>query len=247
MQQLSNIPPAPREPSAAAQEALFQLRSTRLIWLVVGILWATLGWIVPYFFAQGIASDLLLSVWSQKSSGVITEVKESDGLPINRVYPQSIFYEYTVEGQSLKGLSKTFDDERAKQLKPGQSIELEVFSPYPSLSRVTDTNISQYGVMGFFTIGFPLLGFVLIGVVLGRRDRERRAYTHGTATIARCITSQKKGTQLWFRWEFEVDGRLRFGEIFTREHPALIALLPEKELAVLYNPSDPRDNCIYIA
>jgi Protein of unknown function (DUF3592) len=246
MRDLSTIPPAPRSPSQTANDLLFRIRSTRLIWLIVGALWATGGWIVPGVFAKGIGDDILLTLSSEKATGVITEVKESDGLPINRVYPQSIFYEYVFEGQSLSGLSKTFEVDWAKQLQLGQSVELEVSSLSPSLSRVVGTKRSQYGAMGFFTLAFPVFGFILIGVVLGRRRRELNAYINGASVLAKNITAQKKGNSIWLRWEFEADGRLHFGECLTKAHPALEPLLSAKEFPVIYNPEDPRDNTIYL-
>jgi hypothetical protein len=274
MQTQPKIPSAPRAISSTAQRLLFDLRATRLVWLIVGILWATLGWIVPGLFARGLFSDLLLSISSEQVSGEVLLVKESDGLPVNRIYPQAISYKYSHEGQTFQSTSTTFDTKFAETLRPktlpvdnasltksstfslapefaevpaGNKVMIEVSGLAPSISRVAGTKRSQYGLLGSFTMAFPLFGLVLCSFVLGRRRRERQAYVSGDATWAQRISTQEQEKQICLRWEFEINGRLYFNELILPSAPELAPLLQAPLLPIVYRREDPQDNILYLS
>ena len=246
MQAHSEIPAAPRAISKTAQRLLFELRATRLVWLIVGVSWATLGWIVPWLFAKGLFSDLLLSASSQQVSGEVLLVKESDGLPVNRIYPQAITYRYSYEGQAFQSASTTFDTKFAETLQPGSQVSIEVAGLAPEISRVVGTRRSQYGLLGSFTVAFPLFGLVLCSFVLGRRRRERQAYTAGDPAWAQRLSTQELGKQVRLRWEFEANGRLYFNELTLPSDPELAPLLQAERLPVVYRREDPQDNVLYL-
>jgi Protein of unknown function (DUF3592) len=213
----------------------------------VGVLWATLGWIVPGLFARGLFSDLLLSISSEQVAGEVLLVKESDGLPVNRIYPQAISYEYSYEGQTFQSTSTTFDTKFAETLTHGSPVMVEVSGLAPSISRVAGTKRSQYGLLGSFTVAFPLFGLVLCSFVLGRRRRERQAYVSGDASWAQRLSTQEQGKQICFRWELEVNGRLYFNELTLPSSPELAPLLQAPRLPVVYRREDPQDNILYLS
>jgi hypothetical protein len=250
---LDVIPSAPRQPGPRARKLIFAYAGSQKVLLIVGMGFLLIGLVLTIPFAWGLPVDLAIALAPQQVAATVRETQVNRNVRINGEHPTNISYQYQIGDARFDGSSSTRDERILARAQPGSIIPVEVSRLRPDWSRVAGTTYSWTGYLALLTLIFPGIGAVISVLVIRANRREIRAYRHGVPVVARVVSAGQDLTTsingqhpFLVRWEFRVDDEIYRGKLSSMSLLAIEDLMEKQELAVLYDPQNPRINTVYL-
>jgi hypothetical protein len=247
---LHEVPPAPRTPSAEARHLVFGYRGGQGVMLAVGIGFLVLGLILSTVFCWGLPIDAAIALSRRETAGTILHADTNLSTKSNGRRPTEVRFEYEGGGSRWQGESDTFE------IKPGQTgpVDVEYAALNPSWGRLAGETYSTFGYLGLLTLLFPAIGAFITRRAVRSNRCEIRAFTQGRPVLARVTfrgldhsTSVNGQHPFLMRWEFRTDhGATVHGSISSMKLQDIKAFGEAEQVVVLYDPSDPKANTLYV-
>jgi hypothetical protein len=250
---LTMIPMPPRRPTPAAKRLLFSYQGDQKVRLIIGLVFASTGFFVGPLLCVGAIDDIILDSSSLPGQGTVLEARRAPRTQLMGQHPYTIRYTYAQGGHPHTGRAYILDEALARTISPGDTIPLDVDVDDATVSRPHGGSCAVFGKIGLLTLLWPLMGFAgLFGVYRANR-REIRAYTHGQAVMATLISAgeDKKVTMgdkhpFVVKWGFDVQGSRYEGSFSTFETAEFQHFVGAGLVPVLYLPSNPRINTLFV-
>lgn len=251
---LGKVPRAPRQPSKLARELIYAYRGGQKVLLIIGVVFSLIGLPIAGVFCWGVPVDLAIAFAGREVAAAATGTELQTNVRINDRHPTRITFRYEVDGVAYDGASSTLDGALIRAAELGEALVVEVADADPTWARIEGTSYALFGMFGLFTLIFPLVGVAMTFFAVRSNRREIRAFTRGTAVVARVThagfdTSTRINNRHPFmvEWEFEAeDGRTYRGSLSHMEPEALAFLAERREIPVLYDRIDPKINTAYV-
>jgi hypothetical protein len=252
--QLDAIPPAPRAPSPRAKSLVFGYRGAQGVKLLVGLIFLAVGTLMSSIFCWGLPLDVALATMGTAAQATVIGTETVSNVEVNGAHPTRIRFRYRAGGQTYEGDSSTLDSSIRRTARAGEPVGIDVLGFAPGVARVTGTTLSTMGYAGVFVLIFPTVGAVFAFGAWRSNRREIQAFTHGRPIAARVtyagadMSVTVNGSHpLKVEWQFEIDGKSYTGAISSMSAADLGGLVNAKDVAVLYDPRDPKVNTVWVA
>ena len=251
---LAHIPPAPRTPSKRARELIYKYQGSQSVVLLVGGFFLCIGIIFAIVFSGGALADLAISLSVRQVTGHVIDAELDRQVTINGRHPTLIRFRFSDDsGVERQGQSSTLDSNLAESI-PGAEVPVEVSRSNLEWARVRGTTYSSFGPWGLLTLLFPGIGALLVFFAVRSNRREIRAFSDGRPILARVMSAgPDRSTKINGRhpmqvsWEFTVSGEVFSGSISCMQVTLIEDLMEKKELAVLYEPTNPAINTVWVS
>ena len=246
---LHEVPPAPRTPSSEANHLVFGYRGSQGVLLIVGIGFLVLGLVLSTVFCWGLPIDAAIDVSRREAWGTILRADTNLGLKMNGRRPTNVRFQYEAGGTLWTGESNSFE------IQPAQTgaLNVEYSSLNPAWGRMAGTTYSNFGYLGGLSLLFPILGGFITYFAVRSNRREIRAFTRGVPVLARVtFRGQDHSTKIngrhpfLLRWEFQAGTDIYKGSISSLNLLDIKAFSEADQIVVLYDPSDPKANTIFV-
>lgn len=249
---LDAIPRAPRSPSANARSLVFAYRGSQGVMLLMGLIFLGVGTLMSTLLCWGLPGDLALALAGAPAQASVVST-ETGNVKINGAYPELLKFRYRVGGASYDGESSTLDSSLRSTPK-GAAVRIEYLPFAPEIARVVGTTRSTRGYVTIFLLILPVGGGAFAFGAWRSNRREIRAFVHGTAVVGQItyqgpdMTVKVNGRHPFkLEWEFQVGGTRYTGSFSTMSRGELGEVANATELAVLYDPSKPAVNTLWVA
>jgi len=248
----SRVPPPPRVPSPR-QTRLFG--ATGVPAIVFGLIWLALGAAITSVAAGRNFEDLVLSIASRKTDGVITSRTIVQNTRVNRVHPTALGFTFSVDGVTHVALSH--DLSPPASLAKGKAVRVEYLGFAPDCARIVGTTRATAGYVTLFILVFPSLGVLVLSLAIAarvQRARRARAFRSGVAAIGTIVSygelrhRRREEPQYEIVWQFvDAAGQTRRGSARADESDFAGEMgVVGREVVVLYDPARPKDNVLYV-
>lgn len=250
----TQIPKAPRSPSAQAKKLIFAFPAGDQIGLIVGGVLLLVGFPVLLLCASELTDAIRYWTDPIQQKASITKVLEEyteEGAP-----RADVLYRYQQNGQAFEG-GGTLASSKDKPLKVsvGGEIPIEVSSADPSRSQMPGMDLYSGPIVVGLSLGLPLslIGLLFVSRAIRARRRRVKAYVYGTPINAKIISvgfdeKVRVGTKhpLFVSWAFEVEGQTYEGFFSSMEEAQIKPLVSSEEISVVYLPQNPKINTLYL-
>ena len=250
---LSQVPPAPRQPSPRARDLVFAYQGSQGVRRTIGLIFFLMGSVMGVIFNWGVPGDLAIALFGATAKGTVTGTEILTSVSVNKRHPQITHFTFKYEGATYEGSSSTLSYV-AGQPTAGTPVSVELFPLAPSISRVLGTTRSSTGYVTLFVLIFPLVGGSLAFSAYRENQREIRAFIHGTPTLARVTfqgadtTAKVNGRHPYkIEWQLQVGPSVYKGSLSHMEPGAIADLAAGGQILVLYDPENPGTNTVYVA
>lgn len=250
---LDAIPRVPRSPSPRARSLVFGYRGAQGVMLLIGLIFLGVGTLISSIFCWGLPGDLALAAAATPAQASVVSTEIVNNVKVNGAHPTLLKFRYRVAGENYDGESSTLDSS-LRRLPKGAAVSIEYLPFAPRIARIVGTTRSMMGYTPVFVLIFPLVGAGLAFGAWRSNRREIRAFVHGTPILGQ-ITYKGPDTSVTvngrhpfkLEWQFQVGGAPYTGSFSTMNRGELGELANATELAVLYDPSKPAVNTLWIA
>ena len=246
------VPPAPRTPSPRASALVLSGSGGDTVVMLVGAGFLLLGTLFALVFCAGIPGDLLIDATGRTVKGELVSQRIDESTKVNGVHPTIMRFRYVYAGKPYTDESSTLTGLSGIHVN-GDPIQLEVSTVDPSIARIAGTTRSWTGYGGLFVLIFPFVGASLLCFMIISRLRRRDAFINGTPVLVEIANAdwdrsiRINGRNPWrVRWEFRVGSIMYDGSISAMDRSALDEVSQATQLIVLYNPSRPSSNVLYL-
>ena len=163
-------------------------------------------------------------------------------------------YEYQQGGQTYDG-GASLSVSKGDEVFVGKPLKIKASQTVPGASRTLGLDVYSGPLILLLVMGLPFsfFGLRFLGGAFLEMRRRRRAYIHGEPTTATIVsagedlnTSINYAHPFKVTWEFLANGQKHQGEFSSMEKDALAALLTSKELPIVYLPTRPAINTLYL-
>jgi hypothetical protein len=254
VQKLDSIPPPPREPSPHARSLVFGFGGGLGIMLIVGLAFMVIGSLLAVPFNWGVPVDIAIATTGHEQHGRVLSAGVDTSITDNGRHPTVIEFTYSVDGTRYRARSTTLKPAVIAAAQPDESIPIQVSSLNPQWARVAGGTRSDFGYATLFVLIFPAIGLVIAVFAIRAVFQRRRAYRYGDAALAKVVyygldrSTRVNGRNPYkVAWEFRVAGELYSGSLSSMKMLALEELGKAEEIAVLYDPTNPKVNTAWIA
>jgi hypothetical protein len=246
---LTEVPPAPRTPSPQARHLIFGYRGSQGAMLFVGIGFLVIGLIFATIFCWGLPVDAAIALSHHETSGTILSAETNRQVKSAGRRPTKVRFQYEAGGTRWEGESNSMD------IAPGQTgaVEVEYASMNPAWGRLVGETYSTFGFLGALSLLFPTLGGFIAFFAMRSNRREIRAFTLGSPALARVtFRGQDHSTTIngrhpfLLRWEFMTDRGVYKGSISSLKLLDIKAFGEAEQIVVLYDPTDPKANTLFV-
>jgi len=248
-----NIPPAPREPSRRARNLIFAYAGVQKYNLTFGIVFLGIGLLLSIPFCWGTPIDGVIALGHQEVQGTILSVQENMDIEILGEHLTTLAYSYRTNDGEFTGKSITQDTALLHATQPGATYPVQVSKVDARWSRLSGTTCSWTGYWGTFTLFFPIIGATIVGFSIRANRRAIRAFRYGQPTWAKVIRRGQHQEASWndrhpivIAWEFKVDDVVYMGSLSNMSLLAMDDLMNLDEIPVLYDPSNPAINTVFV-
>jgi hypothetical protein len=249
-----NIPPAPREPSRRARKLIFAYQGVQKVSLLVGAIFLGVGLLLSIPFCWGVPVDVAIALAHREQPGTILSARLDTSTRINGEHPTVVAYSYRTEAGELRGDCSTRDAAILEAAQPGASYPVQVARLNAGWSRLSGTTYSWTGYWGLFTLLFPIVGATTVGFAIRSNRREIRAFRHGHPILAKVVARGENPSvsvngrhPFMVAWEFKVNDEVYSGSLSSMSLLALEELMNRDEIPVLYDPSNPAINTVFVS
>lgn len=205
------------------------------------IAWIVFGFTSIFFWGFVMKADLSFITFRAPfrfAAARITDVKDA-GAQESKIRIYANHYEYSVEGQPLKGVSYS----RLHGAKVGETVVVEYKEDNPSDSRIEGMRRTVFGPGAIALIVMPTVAAAWLIHSIRKGMQRRRLLEHGRIGTATLIDKRATNVRVNKKpvWEltFEFtssEGRKRVAKVRSHEPDRL---QDEKTEPVLYDPYDP--------
>jgi len=249
------VPPAPREPSAAAWRAQFA------IWAKGGVggqlVVALLATAIAVFVGWGTPVDLAIANAPVRQRAELLSTRENThisegghGRGSSR-HPHILRFAYVVDGQRFEGESHTYG--RLPSADPADgTIEIERCAWRPGWARAVGTEVSYFPPgMLLFSLA-PLAALIGAGFALRARNIQLRTFRTGEPILAeiykhgRLRTGRRTGPMWIAFWRYPLEGQTYRGSFSSNDESLIREMAAAKQLVVLCDPARPRRSVAYL-
>lgn len=248
---IDEVPPAPRRPSPRARRLVLGYSGGQGIVLTAGMIILAVGSLLSVIFAWGLPVDVAIALSPAETTGTVLEARMNWNATFDGVHPTTVRYEYEVDGAKWRGGY----DALVARPPTGSAIRIEYAAALPGWSRIAGTRRTGFPwFLVAFIMFFPVFGAGMIVRAVRANRREVRAFTLGRPVLARVtFRGQDESTSFngrhpfMIRWEFRGPGGEVFeGSLTSMRLLELQAFGQADEVVVLYDPTDPRRNALYV-
>jgi hypothetical protein len=248
---IDQVPPAPRRPSPRARRLVLGYAGGQGIVRTVGIIFLAIGLLLSVPFAWGLPVDVAIALSPAETTGTVLDARVNRRATFDGVHPSTVRYEYEVDGVRWRGGY----DALIAPPPSGGAITIEYSAALPGWSRIAGTRRTRFPwFVVAFVLFFPVFGAGMIVRSVRANRREVRAFTFGRPVLARVtFRGQDESTALngrhpfMIRWEFRgPSGEVFEGSLTSMRLLELEAFGQADEVVVLYEPTDPRCNTLYV-
>jgi hypothetical protein len=247
---LNEVPPAPRTPSPEARSLIFGYSGSQGVMFFVGIGLLAIGLIISTVFCWGLPVDVAIAMSQRDTTGTILSASPNSSVRTGGRRATSVHFQYEAGGSQWEGESNSFE------IRPGQTgnMRIEYAAMNPSWGRIAGETYSAFGYLAILTLLFPAIGGLILSRTIRSNQREIRAYTKGRPVLARVTfrgqdhsTSVNGQHPFLMRWEFKTEnGHVHHGAISSMKLLDLKVFGEAEQIVVLYDPSDPQTNTLYL-
>lgn len=241
---IDEVPPAPRRLALG-------YAGRRGIVLGVGMGFLAIGLLLSVLFAWGLPVDVAIALSPGETTGTVLDARVNRRAKFDGVHPSTVRYEYEVDGVRWR----VGYDALIAPPPSGRAITIEYAAALPGWSRIAGTCRTRFPwFVVAFVLFFPVFGAGMIIRSVRANRREVRAFTFGRPVLARVtFRGQDESTALngrhpfMIRWEFwGPSGEVFEGALTSMKLLELQAFGQADEVVVLYDPTDPRCNALYV-
>jgi hypothetical protein len=217
---------------------------------IVGVGFLAVGTLLSVVISWGLPVDLAIALGRRPASATVLHASFERNTRILGEHPARIRYRYVVA-------DLTYEGEHLALLRPpapGTQIGVEYATLRPAWSRIAGRWYANAGAAALFPLLFPALGAAILLAATRSNRREIRAFTRGRPALAEVTfrgydestdLDERHPYMIW--WSFRVPtGKVIEGSISSMNGAELEPYATADRVVVLYDPSDPACNTLYV-